>query len=97
MERRTFLGAAMLSLIGTGAAAAQTLTPPARPDDEAAWRGVANAYPARPDTGIINLEFGAFGQMPKLVQAAFETYARRWTTIIPACGGEIACNCVFLG
>jgi selenocysteine lyase/cysteine desulfurase len=77
MERRTFLGAAMLSLIGTGAAAAQALTPPARPDDEAAWQGVANAYPARPDIGIINLEFGAFGQMPKVVQAAFETYVRR--------------------
>ncbi len=77
MERRTFLGTAVLGLIGAGAAAAQTLTPPARPDDETAWQSVANAFPARPDTGIINLEFGAFGQMPKVVQAAFDTYARR--------------------
>ncbi len=79
MERRTFLGAAMLGLgaIGAGAAAAQTLVVPSKPDDEAAWQTVASAYPARPDTGIINLEFGAFGQMPKVVQAAFDTYVRR--------------------
>ncbi len=76
MDRRTFLGAAALSLGATGAGA-QTLTSPDKPDNEAAWQAIAQAYPARPGNGVINLEFGAFGQMPKVVQAAFDTYARQ--------------------
>lgn len=79
MDRRTFLGAATMGLgaMGTASAASPVLTAPTRPDDETAWAGVANAYPARPDTGVINLEFGAFGQMPNVVQAAFDTYVRQ--------------------
>ncbi len=78
MQRRTFLGGATLGLsaLGAAASASPVLTRPAAPDDEAAWQSVAAAYPPRPE-GVINLEFGVFGQMPNLVQAAFDDYTRR--------------------
>ncbi|MDG3440746.1 aminotransferase class V-fold PLP-dependent enzyme [Nitrospirillum amazonense] len=50
--------------------------PPAA-DDEAGWAAVAAAYPARLQTGVINLEYGAFGQMPLAIQAAYERYTAK--------------------
>ncbi|TWB16946.1 selenocysteine lyase/cysteine desulfurase [Nitrospirillum amazonense] len=52
------------------------VAPPAA-DDEAGWAAVAAAYPARLQTGIINLEYGAFGQMPLAIQAAYERYTAK--------------------
>ncbi|UDF05664.1 aminotransferase class V-fold PLP-dependent enzyme [Asticcacaulis sp. AND118] len=49
------------------------MTAPAGPQDDAGWARVAEAFPARPD-GLINLEYGAFGQMPRAVEAAFARY-----------------------
>lgn len=75
MHRRTLLTAlgAMLPA-AANAQMATDLTTPAGPEDEAGWARVAATYPPRP-TGVINLEFGAFGQMPLSVQAAFARYS----------------------
>ncbi len=74
MDRRTVLTAlgAMLPAIAN-TQTANDLNAPTGPKDETGWAKVAAAYPARPD-GVINLEFGAFGQMPLSVQAAFARY-----------------------
>ncbi|ESQ85264.1 hypothetical protein AEAC466_06005 [Asticcacaulis sp. AC466] len=83
MQRRNFLGAALFGAIGAplpGGSAAATPINSAAPTDEAAWRTISAAYPPRPNTGIINLEFGAFGQMPLSVSEAFQTYSTRVNT-----------------
>ncbi|WP_044561584.1 aminotransferase class V-fold PLP-dependent enzyme [Azospirillum sp. B4] len=92
MRRRTLLQAALAGGAGallSGSAVpvsaqpgplpsplAPGATPPVA-DDEAGWTAVAAAYPARLQTGIINLEYGAFGQMPLAVQAAYERYTAK--------------------
>ncbi|WAC49433.1 aminotransferase class V-fold PLP-dependent enzyme [Asticcacaulis sp. SL142] len=75
MHRRTLLTAlgAMLP-VTVNAQTTANLSPPAGPKDETGWTKVAAAYPARLDC-VINLEFGAFGQMPLAVQAAFARYS----------------------
>ncbi|MDE1148665.1 MAG: aminotransferase class V-fold PLP-dependent enzyme [Azospirillaceae bacterium] len=75
------MGAAGGLMAGSSPAGAQpvpaTVTAPKALDDEAGWQKIAAAYPARPDTGIINLEFGAFGQMPLAVNAAYDRYTAK--------------------
>lgn len=79
MHRRTLLSAmgALLpaAAVQAGTAPAQ-IPPPAAPDDEAGWARVAAGYPVR-QAALINLEYGAFGQMPLAVQAAFAGYAEQ--------------------
>lgn len=75
MHRRHLLSAVGALLPATAAAqsAPPALTPPTGAQDEAGWARVAEAFPARPE-GLINLEYGAFGQMPRAVEAAFSRY-----------------------
>ncbi|MBB6254066.1 aminotransferase class V-fold PLP-dependent enzyme [Nitrospirillum iridis] len=92
MRRRTLLRAALAGG-ASGLLAGSTLPVAARPgplpsplapgaappgpEDEAGWQAIAAAYPTRLSSGVINLEFGAFGQMPLAVQAAYERYTAK--------------------
>jgi isopenicillin-N epimerase len=49
---------------------------PDGPQDEAGWERIAKAYPSRPDD-LVNLEYGAFGQMSRTVEAAFTRYTAK--------------------
>lgn len=86
--RAALTGAAAFTPLSGGAApapsslpgclAADTAPPPANPapDDERAWRAIAAAYPAHAQPGgVINLDYGVFGQMPLRVEAAFAAAA----------------------
>ncbi|MFP1132637.1 aminotransferase class V-fold PLP-dependent enzyme [Asticcacaulis sp. W401b] len=75
MHRRHLLSAvgALLPAVAAAQSAPPALTPPLGPQDEAGWARMAEAFPARPQ-GLINLEYGAFGQMPRAVEAAFARY-----------------------
>lgn len=74
MHRRSLLSAiGALLPVSAAAQSAPVLSAPSGPQDEAGWARVAEAFPARPD-GLINLEYGAFGQMPRAVEAAFGRY-----------------------
>jgi isopenicillin-N epimerase len=86
MDRRSLLNALPLSLMplpfGTTAVYSADqgdlpgVTTPNGPQDKAGWGLIAKAYPARSDD-LINLEFGAFGQMSRPVEAAFARYTAK--------------------
>ncbi|ESQ81987.1 aminotransferase class V-fold PLP-dependent enzyme [Asticcacaulis benevestitus] len=80
MKRRQFLASALLGAASGALPLSQSLAEGAidtSPHYEAGWSQIASAFPARPQTGVVNLEFGAFGQMPVHVAAAFDAYSAK--------------------